>query len=353
VKASPSLRSPGSEPIGSEVYLEAYAPGLGMPLFITPVRADLGSDPEAAIAWLRERQETIDELLCDVGAVVLRGFAFANTDVFSRAVEHYPELPYGYIGGATPRAPIHGRAYEATRVPPEFKLQFHQEMAYLPHFPSKLAFYCNLAPDTGGETLIADVRRFDEGLPRAFRDEVKRRGVRYVRNFRAPNWSCGDAELDAGHLIWNDVFATTHRATAEASCRAMGLDCRWAPNGSLSVGYTASGFSTHPRTGREIWFNHILSQSPNPWTDSPSQMERIAAFQHLYSAEAPPPYATTFGDGGAIAIEPLKPMYELAESIAVAFSWQAGDLMLLDNFYVFHGRNSYTGQRDVQVALLG
>ena len=353
MKASPSLRSPGSEPIGSEVYLEAYAPGLGMPLFITPVRADLGSDPEAAIAWLRERQETIDELLCDVGAVVLRGFAFANTDVFSRAVEHYPELPYGYIGGATPRAPIHGRAYEATRVPPEFKLQFHQEMAYLPHFPSKLAFYCNLAPDTGGETLIADVRRFDEGLPRAFRDEVKRRGVRYVRNFRAPNWSCGDAELDAGHLIWNDVFATTHRATAEASCRAMGLDCRWAPNGSLSVGYTASGFSTHPRTGREIWFNHILSQSPNPWTDSPSQMERIAAFQHLYSAEAPPPYATTFGDGGAIAIEPLKPMYELAESIAVAFSWQAGDLMLLDNFYVFHGRNSYTGQRDVQVALLG
>ena len=353
MSVSASLRRHDSEPMGSEVHVEAYAPGLGMPLFITPARADLRSDPDAAIAWLRERQETIDDLLCEVGAIVLREFAFNNTDVFSRAVEHYPEMPFGYIGGATPRASIRGRAYEATRVPPQFKLQLHQEMAYLPRFPSKLAFYCNAAPDTGGETLIADVRRFDEGLPRDFRDEVKRRGVRYVRNFRAPDWLCGDAELDASHLVWHDVFGTTDRATAEASCRAMGLDCRWAANGSLSIGYTASGFTTHPRTGREIWFNHILSQSPNPWTDSPNQLERIAEFQHLYGDEAPPPYATTFGDGGRIAIEQLKPMYELAASIEVAFSWQAGDLMLLDNFYAFHGRNSYVGHRDVQVALLG
>jgi len=27
-------------------------------------------------------------------------------------------------------------------------------------------------------------------------------------------------------------------------------------------------------------------------------------------------------------------------------------MMLLDNIYVFHGRNSFTGTRDVQVALI-
>src|SRR4051794_302958 len=86
----------GDLPIGSEVRTEPYAAGLGLPLFITAVAPELRKDPTAAAAWLREREATVDELLCDVGAVVLRDFALPDTAAFCEAVGHYPDMPFGY-----------------------------------------------------------------------------------------------------------------------------------------------------------------------------------------------------------------------------------------------------------------
>jgi len=337
--------------IGAEVRIEPYAAGQGLPLFITPLAPELRDDLDAAAGWVRERQAAFDELLCEAGAVVLRGFAFRDTAGFSRAVEHYPEPAFGYLGGATPRAHIAGRAFEATRVPPEAKLPFHQEMAYLPTYPSKLAFFCNHAPATGGETLIGDVRRFEAALPRRFRDEIRARGVRYLRNFRDPAWSTGDAAADAVHRPWPEAFSTEDPSAAEASCRSMGLDFRWEANGSLSVIHLAPGFVTHPRTGREIWFNQIPSQAPNVRNLGP---ERLALYRQVYDATgATRPYTATYGDGAAFDPDDLAAIYPILDEIEVAFPWRNGDLMLLDNFHVFHGRNPFTGHRDVQVALLG
>ena len=350
MNAPVQLTAHARKALGPEVACEPYAPGRGLPLFVTPLDPALAHDLEAAAAWLRERQEVLDELLCDAGALVLRGFAFRDTAGFNRAVAHYPDMEFGYMGGATPRANISGRAFEATRAPAAAKLMFHQEMAYLPRYPKKLAFFCNHAPDTGGETLIADVRRFDAEMSPAFREEVRRRGVRYQRNFREPGWSCGDADLDTFHRPWTEAMGTTDRREAEAGCEAMGLDWAWEDNGSFSVIYTSPGFVEHPRTGREIWFNQIPSQSRT----APSLgAERLALRDRLYGAKDPHPYRTTYGDGGEIAIEDLMPLYPLLASLEVAFPWRQGDLMILDNFYTFHGRNPYTGHRDVQVALLG
>lgn len=349
MNAPAQLSKPPQTAIGDEVRLAPYAPGRGLPVFVTPADPALAADLDAAVNWLRARQDAFDALLCEVGAVVLRGFAWRDTDGFAQAIDHYPTMANGYLGGATPRDQIKGKVYEATRAPSAAKLMFHQEMAYLPSYPSKLAFFCNQAPDTGGETLIADVRRFDSEMSQAFREQIRRRGVRYRRNFRRPDWSSGDGDLDTFHRPWTEAFSTTDPAEAEAGCRAMGLDFVWETNGSFSVIYNAPGFVTHPRTGREIWFNQIPSQSPNV---SSVGTERAALYDRHYG-DNPRPYETTYGDGGPIAHDELMAVYPLLECLEVAFPWQNGDLMLLDNFYVFHGRGAYTGHRDVQVALLG
>jgi alpha-ketoglutarate-dependent taurine dioxygenase len=49
----------------------------------------------------------------------------------------------------------------------------------------------------------------------------------------------------------------------------------------------------------------------------------------------------------------VEALYPVLEEVTVAFPWRAGDVMILDNIYSFHGRNAFTGTRDVQVALLG
>ena len=39
-----------------------------------------------------------------------------------------------------------GPIYNSTDSPPEFKIPFHHEMAYLSTFPDKLIFYCDVEP---------------------------------------------------------------------------------------------------------------------------------------------------------------------------------------------------------------
>jgi alpha-ketoglutarate-dependent taurine dioxygenase len=59
-----------------------------------------------------------------------------------------------------------------------------------------------------------------------------------------------------------------------------------------------------------------------------------------------------YGDGAEIAIEQLETVRTAFAEEQVAFAWQAGDILLLDNMRVAHGRRPFTGSRSVLAALL-
>ncbi|WP_183282819.1 TauD/TfdA family dioxygenase [Cupriavidus alkaliphilus] len=42
----------------------------------------------------------------------------------------------------------------------------------------------------------------------------------------------------------------------------------------------------------------------------------------------------------------------LCDQSTYSWPWRDGDVMVLDNLQVWHGRNPYQGARDVQVALM-
>ena len=62
---------------------------------------------------------------------------------------------------------------------------------------------------------------------------------------------------------------------------------------------------------------------------------------------------TTDGDGAAIPMEPLVQVAAIQRELAVRFAWSHGDVLLIDNYLVGHGRAGFSGKRDIQVALLG
>jgi alpha-ketoglutarate-dependent taurine dioxygenase len=336
--------------LGADIRAEPYGSGGGLPVFLSPRNPLLAQDLDAVLGWIDEQREALDLLVDTAGAVVLRGFPFTDTAAFSQLVARYPDMEFGYSGGATTRGVIAGRVFEATRSPPDFRIMLHQEMAYLPRYPRRLAFFCAHAPDSGGETIIADVRRFEAALPADFVRTVRERGVRYARNFRSPDWRPPHPVLEPMHKTWTDAFFTEDPRKAEADCLQIGLEHQWEPNGSLSVLYAASGFTQHARDGRTIWFNHIASQTMSDYNFG---AERVALFREYYGTHTAWPYQTTYADGGAIPLDKVEALYPILEELAVAFPWRAGDVMLVDNLHTFHGRNAYTGRRDVQVALLG
>jgi alpha-ketoglutarate-dependent taurine dioxygenase len=337
-----------------DVTTHPYEDGQGLPLFIEPTTEELRSDPVHVTDWYLDNQDAVHDLITEAGAVVLRGFAVTETRHFGALIDGYPMPDFGYSGGVTPRGAIEGKVFEATTAPPQFRIPLHQEMSYLPQYPTRLAFWCKLPSATGGETILGDMRRFDAGLRPGFRQQVRDKGVLYQRNFRSPDWVTGHPVLDARHRPWTDAFSTTDRAKVEADCTAMGLEFEWEGD-SLTTRYRGHGVVAHPDTGQEVWFNQLVQQATNVENLGPELMEAYDTHYRGGSARGglPRPFEVFYGDGTEVDPEDLSSAYPLLDEVTVGFPWQAGDVMVVDNFFTAHGRNTFTGDRDIQVALLG
>jgi alpha-ketoglutarate-dependent taurine dioxygenase len=347
---TPTLVDDWSAAFGSGVRLDPFGPGDGLPVFIHPVDNKLATDLDAASRWLAKRQQTIDEVLSQCGAIVFRGFPIHDSLAFGTFLAHLPSLPHGYVGGNSSRSVIQGRVYETTTMPSTEKIALHQEAAYLREFPSQVAFFCMKPADVGGETILCDMRTVAAAIPADLCDEIERRGVRYVRNFRSPDSSTGIERLDAYHKPWTEAFYTTSRDAATSSCAEMGMDYQWGADGSLTLIQNMPGFVTHPVSGERLWFNHVHAMSLLPGCITQDHFEEQEEFYS--SSEMTKPYQVFFGDGGEMDPEAISTIYPILDAATVAFPWMHSDVMLVDNLTTAHGRNPFSGTRDTQVLLV-
>jgi alpha-ketoglutarate-dependent taurine dioxygenase len=319
----------------------------GLPLIVTPTDAVLASDPEAAREWFAAELPGIEGVLSTVGAILFRGFAVSASEDFARLVSPIPVVDFDYAGGGTPRGTVVGKVYEATQLPPVQRLPLHQEMSYLPHYPTKLAFYCATPAETGGETILGDIRRIAKDLPPEIVERVRRAGILYSRNFRHPDSTFGNERLDHRHKTWVQGFMTEDPAEVNRSAAQMGLDVEWLKDGSVTTHFRAPGFAHHPVTGEEVWFNLTGVAS----YDGDEELQRL--IREHYAPDAPHYADTTLGDGSPFSDTDREAISAAYNKNVVEEGWQRGDVLLVDNMYVCHGRNPYTGKRDTQVILLG
>jgi hypothetical protein len=66
----------------------------------------------------------------------------------------------------------------------------------------------------------------------------------------------------------------------------------------------------------------------------------------------PYPYANTYyGDGSPIEPKVLDQLRAAYNAETVSFPWQKGDLLMLDNMLVAHGRSPFVGPRQILVGM--
>jgi alpha-ketoglutarate-dependent taurine dioxygenase len=305
-----------------------FAPGQELPLVLEP--ATNGVDIRA---WARESRPWIDQKLAQHGGLLFRGFDLRSVEDFEGLVRDIRGDLLEYKERSSPRSQVAGNVYTSTDHPPSQPIFLHNENSYQSAWPLYIFFYCHTAPQEGGETPIADTRAVYDRLPA----EVRRRfekGWMYVRNFG------GGFGLD-----WRTVFQTDDRRTVEEYCRENGIGIEWREGDRLRTRAIRPATAVHPRTGEKIWFNHATFFHVS--TLEPEIRDALT----VELEEGDLPANTYYADGSPIEPETLATLRDAYARETVKFSWQQGDLLMLDNMMVAHARAPFRGPRKILVAM--
>lgn len=307
--------------------VQAFLPDSGLPLLVEPAQPG---------TWNFEALHAVaNECLHENGALLLRGFEVLGEQAFQTLVRSFGHPLLNYEFGSTPRKAIEQGVYTSTEYPAHQVIPLHNEQSYTLQWPMKIWFHCVQPSAEGGETPIADSRRIFQQLDPALRQRFEDKRLMYVRNY-------GNG-LD---LPWEQAFNTEDRAVAEAYCRANQIAFEWKDDGELRTRQVCQATARHPVTQDWVWFNqaHLFHVSNLP----PAVRESLLA---VVDDPLDLPRNVYYGDGSELEESALAEIRGVLEQCTVRFPWQQGDVLMLDNMLVAHGRASFKGPRQVIVAM--
>ncbi len=285
--------------------------------------------------WIRQSQTTLDRQARENGTVLFRGFPLStdqDLDRFIRAFG-YPNFPYEESLSNAVRVNRTERVFTANEAPPDVTICLHHEMAQTPVYPSRLFFFCEQPAEQGGATPLcrSDVL-FDRLLSEfpEFIADCESKGLLYTNIMPAEN----DPTSGMGRS-WQSTFRADTRESAEQRLQNLGYSWEWLADGCLRSTTPVLQAVMEVEPGRKTFFNQL-----------------IAAFHGWNDSRNDPTKAITFGDGSPLNPETMERVAAIAEELTFDVPWRKGDVALVDNRVVMHGRRTFSGTRKVLASLV-
>jgi alpha-ketoglutarate-dependent taurine dioxygenase len=243
-------------------------------------------------------------------------------------------------GGGVSRNTIQGSAWMDTSAgaPSQIPVQFHNEMAYSKQFPKHVAFAMVMQASEDGTTLLADNLHLTELLSSSLKQKLQTLGVQYIRNLN------DKSQRDSPEFFtsWQDAFLTEDETTALRKGNTEESMLRRHEDGIRMVHITwCPVFYVHPDHG-ELYFSSILNRHG-------SWMDGHPTWNHMPLADRP--YHCVWGDGTEFAEAELAELREVHEKSTIANRLVPGDIVVVDNLRVAHGRTAYKGKRQMGLLL--
>lgn len=314
-----------------DVRIGPLTEGERLPLAVRPASGRL-----CLPQWIAGNRTWLHAAITEYGAVLFRGFGVSSVEEFRAAAQAVHPTLVEYSEPSTPRGQYQDRVYVSSEYPSDYEIPMHGELSYTYAWPMKALFYCRKPADVGGETPISDARevlsRLDADLVRKF----KAKQIAYVRNYHE------------GFLVpWQTAFGSQDRAEVERFCLAnQPMTFEWVDGDRLRTRQVRPAIARHPVTGDDVWFNqghifHAYSLGADVYSD----------MLDIFGPDDLPVHAT-YGDGSQIGTSELDSIYQAYANCKRAFRWAEGDVLVVDNMLISHGRNPFQGERETVVCFV-
>lgn len=266
-------------------------------------------------------------------------------------------------GGGVQRGSLEGSAFldAAEGAPASLRIQPHNEMAYSGRFPECVSFFMMQSRVlSGGVTELYDnlklTRRLAETPEGALvLDKMTGLGIQYVRLLHDE----ADRERPGFYASWETSYSADDfgealgkaNSTRESFALACDEVCReqyaslGMPAPRMQVVTWAPSMVTHPNLG-EIVFTSVLNRHAS-WLDGHEVFDPLP-----YTAR---PYHCRWGDGAELAQREVDVIRSAYNNCKLEMKLDSGDLIVLDNLYVSHGRAPFVPgpERRLMGLLLG
>ncbi|CAK0821917.1 unnamed protein product [Prorocentrum cordatum] len=302
-----------------------------------------GSDALLDYSALKESLRTRGHVRVPLGA----GASPEVAERIARALTHCEAGGGQYnAGGGVHRGSLEGSAFldAAEGAPASLRIQPHNEMAYSSRFPECVSFFMMQSRVlSGGLTELYDnlklTRRLAETAEGALvLAKMTALGIQYVRLLHDE----ADRKRPGFYASWETSFSVDDfdeaLRKANSSKDSFALACDDAccekyvslgmPAPRMQVVTWAPSMVTHPNLG-EIVFTSVLNRHAS-WLDGHEVFDRLP-----YTAR---PYHCRWGDGAELTKREVDVIRSAYDDCKMQLKLQSGDLIVLDNLYVSHGR---------------
>ena len=208
-------------------------------------------------------------------------------------------------------------------------MALHRESSFLPTQPDVVALFCERAPGRGGETTVCDGVKLRMALPEELRTFLEHEVLVWRFVMPVERWS---------------VIYGTDRPELVAQ-RIKELMDRFAPTATYDFAFTDD--NELDGTYRAPFV------SPTFWNGVPAFSNSLLYWYHNQGPFiAKRLHHVTLSNGDRISADVVQAVEECAEKLTVGMDWQRGDIVLLDNSRVMHGRRAIVDpQRRILVRL--
>lgn len=313
--------------------------------------------------WLISNGSDVKKMFYEKGALLFRGVDMTMKD-FSKTFEVLAEKPPQPYPGLAKRSEVVGldNVYMSGELSTNQRIPCHTECVMLNHkdsvrnVPEIAAFYCSHSPEDGGETTLASLSIISKILKEehsdiwSFLDEGH---VTYCsRMSLCPSFSNIFFEvLDPNFKHVKTVLGTVNKDEIERRCQAIGLECDWSVEGQLRVINREAPTFLKPNQDSPKLYGCMLhlDDMERATQEDPISYGLSKMLQGFFNKEAA--HTVEMSDGTSIPKEFSKTILKVIESQTTGVAWkEEGDVLILNNHKVMHGKNSHIGYQDIYSA---